>query len=403
MTTVERPEGREATRYPLWAKNLRQWRSGGSPGPESAERPSASGDSSSGAGGSFSCTNTHNSGESSKNETETPWVSVNDEVTKHCPDARVVHGKCDGHGQQRYLVVPCKKRTCEYCGPKGRWKIAERIAYGVRAMPCRTCGHKLQECQAHGHRHGDGVGCDCKGMLLSACWIVLTFDTEEAEESVWKPKAVRMMGEYVDWLRDRLYRGKPEPVKTLLRRGRGGVLKLGDDGKPIPWKTVLRWPRAPLEYVATYELTERGRLHINLVLGPWLAIPQKELQEKWGARVWVQWVKDEEAIGRETAKSYSPESLSGYLSKLEQSVPEEWGRRVSFSNGWPKVPRMKRKGNISWRCEFEIEPVEMAQFEIEMNAGWWKEVLPGEWQGLLHPHDCDCFELVAKPQRGPPS
>jgi len=296
-------------------------------------------------------------------------VSVREELVKHCPNARLVEGECDEHGQRRWVVAPCKRRDCTACGPKGRHEIAKRIAYGVRQMPCRDCGHKLEECLPHGRGKGVanypaalGPRCSCKGMLLSAAWLVLTFAKEEAEGPEWKAKAVKRLGKFVAWLR------KQNPG---------------------------------LEYVATYELTKRGRLHINLVIGPWKEIPQAELQRRWGARVSVQWIRDDEAIGRETAKSYSPESLAGYLSKLEQAVPEEWGRRVSYSKKWPKLPKSQRKGKIRWRCEFEIEPVEIEMFEHELNLGWWKEVRDGEWQGLLYFHECDCFDLVERARDGP--
>jgi len=244
----------------------------------------------------------------------------------YCPNARWVQGECIAHGQYRWILAPCKKRDCEICGPKGRYEIAKRIAYGVRCLwPCS--------------------------------WHILTFDTEDAEESEWKPKAVRKLGKYVAW----------------LRKGQPG-----------------------LQYSATYELTERGRLHINLVIGRWEAIPQAELQARWGARVWVEWVRDSEAIGQEVGKSYSPESLGKYLAKLEQAVPAECGRRVSFSKGWPKLSKEPavRKGAITWRQEWELEQVEISRFEVEKDHGWWQEVAVGEWQPLLLPHDCDCFDLV---------
>jgi len=224
------------------------------------------------------------------------------------------------------VLAPCKKRTCAVCGPKGRYEIAKRIAYGVRQhWPCS--------------------------------WQILTFDTEEAEECEWKRKAVRKLSKYVAWLR------KQQPG---------------------------------LQYAATYELTQRGRLHINLIIGPWRYIPQRLLQKRWGAQMWVERVKDSESIGRETAASYSPESLGKYLAKLEQSVPEEWGRRVSFSKGWPKLPKepVQRKGEITWRQEWQLERVEVDRFEVEKERGWWREVSIGEWQPLLLPHDCDCFDLV---------
>jgi len=249
-----------------------------------------------------------------------------DNSERYCPNGRWVLGECVEHGQQRWVLAPCKRRDCDVCGPKGRYEIAKRIAYGVRHhWPCS--------------------------------WHVLPFDTEEAEESEWKPKAVQKLGKYVAWLR-----------------------------KQIPG----------LQYAATYELTQRGRLHINLIIGPWRYIPQRTLQKRWGSIMWVARVKDSESIGRETAKSYSLESLGKYLAKLEQSVPEEWGRRVSFSRGWPKLPKepIQRKGEIVWRQEWELERVDVARFQVEKEHGWWREVSVGEWQPLLMPHDCYCFDLV---------
>jgi len=192
---------------------------------------------------------------------------------------------------------------------------------------------------------------------------VLTFATESAEESEWKPKATKKMRGFIDWLRKQ--KGMPD-----------------------------------LQYAATYELTQRGRLHINLVVGPWKEIPQAELQKRWGAILSVEWVRDEQKIGRETAAAYSPESLGKYLAKLKQSVPEEWGRRVSFSQKWPKLPKgAERKGSITWVHEWELKPSEMAVFEFEKERGWWHEIRVGEWCSALHPSSCDCFDLVL-PEEG---
>jgi len=254
-----------------------------------------------------------------------------------CPNPRLVLGECE-HGQQRMVLKRCKSRDCEYCGPLGRYQIAQRIAYGVRMhWPCS--------------------------------WQVLTFDTEGAEEPEWKPVAVRMLGEYVKWLREKM--GMPN-----------------------------------LQYAATYELTQRGRLHINLIIGPWKYVPQRVLQKRWGAQMWVNRIRDDGSgsIGKEAAKSYSPEALGSYLSKLEQSVPYEWGRRVSYSKGWPKLDSnpWERKGEISWRHEWELAPHEIAGFEHSRSLGWWRPIygvgsgscILHEWMNLLAPHACDCFVLV---------
>jgi len=285
-----------------------------------------------------------------------------DDSDKYCPDARLVRGTCNEHGQERWVLAPCKRRTCDVCGPNGRYRIAKRIAWGVRELPCRDCGHKVDGCWAHGQRRGT-VNCPCRGMRLSAAWLVLTFATESAEESEWKPKATKKMRGFIDWLRKQ--KGMPD-----------------------------------LQYAATYELTQRGRLHINLVVGPWKEIPQAELQQRWGAILSVEWVRDEQKIGRETAKAYSPESLGKYLAKLKQSVPEEWGRRVSFSQKWPKLPKgAERRGSITWAQEWELKPSELAAFEFEKERGWWQEIRIGEWSSVLLPPSCDCFDLVVPEEK----
>ena len=291
-------------------------------------------------------TTTHNSPRPQLPDPENP-------DPKYCPYSRWVKGSCDAHGQYRWINAPCKRRTCSMCGPKGRYRIAQRIAHGIRQLPCRSCGHGLADCWGHGRSMGH-LGCGCKGMVISAAWLVLTFAEEEAEAVEWKPKAVKRVGKFIAWLR------KTQP---------------------------------DIQYVATYELTARGRLHVNLIVGPWRAVLQSELQDRWGARLSVEWVRDDEKIARETAKSYSPESLGKYMAKLKQSVPEEWGRRVSYSNKWPKLPKGKRLGVIRWAHEWQMEPVEFRTFEFENDRGWWREVSVGEWACYYQPV-CDCFDYV---------
>lgn len=237
------------------------------------------------------------------------------QIEKGCPDSRWVRGVCE-HGTRRWESVPCKRRGCVVCGPVGRWRIAERIAYGVRGQwPC--------------------------------AWLVLTF-----REDVEKSAAVRRVGGLVRKLRKRL---------------------------------------PGLQYVATYELTRAGRLHVNLIAGPWRYVPHKVLRAWWGARVSVEWVRDDRAMGKEGAKAGSPGSLGGYLSKLEQAVPVD--RRVSYSKGWPRLPKgqgLPRRGKIAW------EPPDAGKelsFLLEKHGGHWEEVRPGEWRSF-YGEECDCFELA---------
>jgi len=285
------------------------------------------------------------------------------EPLKFCPDAIWNNGICQQHGQLRWVLMPCHRRTCEVCGPLGRYRIAQRICWGIRQSPCRDCGHKADECFAHGAYHRN-ILCPCKGYRLSAAFMVLTSGDSQWENPAWKRNAVKKLGKFITWLRK--VKGMPD-----------------------------------LQYVATYELTDRGRLHINLITTSWKEVPQAVLQDRWGARVSVSWVRDDKAIARETAKSYSPESLSSYMGKLKQSVPEEWGRRVSYSKKWPKLPKTcRRLGEILWVREWEIKPSVLAAFEYEKLGGWYTEVAVGEWVSILRPPPkCDCFDLVV-PEEG---
>jgi len=305
-----------------------------------------------GAGSPFLVGTTHNCPEKPDPEEE------------YCPDSRLVLGSCAEHGQRRFVFAPCKKRRCLVCGRNGRYQIAKRLALGIRSMPCRSCGHAVDGCWGHGERKGVFL-CLCTGYKIAASWHMLSFNTEEAEEATWKPRATKKLRAYVSWLRHE--KGQPD-----------------------------------LQYAATYELTKRGRLHINLIIGPWKAIPHAELKARWGARMSVEWVQDDGSMGGEAAKAYSPESLGNYLVKLKQSVPAEWGRRVSFSRKWPKLEVLAvRKGVVHWTQEWELKPVTIAAFEYERTAGWWQEVRPREWASLLHPPvTCDCFDLVAIEEDG---
>lgn len=240
----------------------------------------------------------------------------------HCPNARWMRGECDGHGNERWVLVPCGRRSCERCGPLGRWWIASKIAWGIR------------ECERQGGR---------------AAWIVLTWPWD-----VDKGTAVRQVNRFMAKLRRRLGR---------------------------------------LEVAKTWEVTKRQRLHCNLIVLDWGWIGQRELQRLWGARLWVAWVRDDGAVGRETAKAYSPESLGNYVSKLEQSVQDK--RRVSFSKGWPRLPQggIEREGAITWRVPGQDE---VAIWIVERDKGWWAEVRPGEWASALG-EGCTCFDLRAPP------
>jgi hypothetical protein len=246
---------------------------------------------------------------------------------KCCPQGHWIKGSCRRHRNVRWRYVPCRKRNCEVCGPVGRYRIAERIAYGIRQIGVDKCA-----------------------------WIVLTF-----KEDIEKPVAVRKLTRFI----------------VKLRKG-----------------TKKRRSQGHFEYCATFELTKRGRLHINLFVGPWQYMKQAELQKLWGSIAWIAWVQDAGGAGVEASKAYSPESLGNYVSKLEQSVPMD--RRVSFSRGWSKMPEsgLQRNGSIDWS--------EADNFDCEYNVekGYWHEVVPGEYEingsRVLTGYKCLCFDYCAR-------
>lgn len=160
--------------------------------------------------------------------------------------------------------------------------------------------------------------------------------------------------------------------------------------------TFIRWLRTTpgnqdMEYVATYELTKRGRLHINLIVAPWTSVYQRVLARKWGARVWVEWVRDDGSMSREAAAAYSPEALGGYLSKLEQAVPED--RRVSYSKGWPKLPDTPPTEHpVTYEY---LDGHRQLTFRTFLAQGLVVEVEPGIFVARHHVHEhptCTCFE-----------
>lgn len=217
--------------------------------------------------------------------------------------------------------------------------ILGECGHGAKRYRLVPCGRRnCEACGAIGRRRiAERIAYGVR-QLWPCAWLVLTFPGVDAENPSWKKVAVKRLSGFVRALRNKL-----------------GVR---------------------LEYAATYELTKRGRLHVNLIIGPWNHIDQPVLCGLWGARVWVEWVKDAGAIGREAAKSYSVEALSGYLAKLEQAVPREWGRRCSFSKRWPKLPveGLPRLGEITWRyasaedrIEFYVEQGKFDANKFEMN------------------------------------
>lgn len=158
-----------------------------------------------------------------------------------------------------------------------------------------------------------------------------------------------------------------------------------------------------VEYAATWEVTSKGRLHLNLILAPWRFVDQRTLSHKWvtfggGMVVWIERVN--ESITPEVTKTYS--KLGNYIAKFEQQVKE--GRAICYSRGWPKPPEdpLQRRGNIYWSW-LDRGYDDAEKFEEDVDAGLAPEVAPGEYE-VLHNDPCRCFDftLTTKPQKIPP-
>ena len=256
-----------------------------------------------------------------------------------CPSATWRRGVCREHGQSRMFLIPCKARGCEVCGPVRRLEKAMEIAYGVRQV--EACGGYC-------------------------AWFVGTFTSPYAADPTFKTTAVRYIAKFIRWLRAEC--GMPD-----------------------------------LQYAVTWELTKAGVLHVNIIMGPWTYVRFKRLKKRWGARCSIERVRDSGDIGVEAAAAYSPEALAGYLNKLSQAVPRDWGRGISFSKGWARLPKDKllRRGEIDWSSP---DAGEVNLFLMLRDRGRVREMSPVEFayeRKLEMFPDCRCFEYADAP-RGPP-
>lgn len=238
------------------------------------------------------------------------------------------------------------------------WLKGACVEHGVRGWRRVTC--KRRDCDSCGplgrKRIAERIAGGVRKVMADdkrCAILVLTF-----AEDVDKPTAVRRLGSFVKYLRTKM----PD-----------------------------------LQYAATYELQKSGRLHINLVAGPWTYYRHKELAKRWGARVSVEYVQDADLVAGEVAKT--PEALGRYLAKLDQAVSE--GRRVSFSKGWPRLPveGFKRKGEIAWLPVTHDDAEDLQMFFHMNDRGLVVEGLPGEYHypGQLEAHpECHCYEPVVE-------
>ena len=231
---------------------------------------------------------------------------------------------------------------------KGRCKhgTVRWIFLPCKRRDCPVCGERRKKRIASRIKYG----IEQLGGADGAGWFVGTF-----AKDIEKPAAVRVVGKMVRCLRKR-----------------AGV---------------------QLEYACTWEVTEAGRLHVNLIIAPWSYVPQSILSEAWqrfggGKRVWVQRVGA--SIGNETAK-VGRAKIANYVAKFDQMVRS--GRGVTYSKGWPKIPdeeRQHRHGDIAWYWVGCLEP-EYEQFRGEYGLRYWREVAPGEF-AFAFGEDCDCFD-----------
>lgn len=258
-----------------------------------------------------------------------------------------------------HLDVP----TCPNAGwLRGRCKEhgTERwVKMPCKRRGCEVCGKERKKRIAWRIAQGvESLGGD--GPEGGAGWLVLTYDRD-----VTKQEAVEMEAQFIQWL------------KRFCKREFGFVP----------------------EWAKVWERTKNDRLHTNVICAPWHYIPQKVLAAKWnslgGGRVmWIERVGA--GIGVEAAKSR--EKIGNYVSKWDQM--EVYGRGVSFSKGWPKLPKpasVPRRGEIAWQFVGGVsEEGKLHWYDSEL--GHWKEVTPGEWASA-DPEPCDCFGLKVTPLR----
>ena len=243
--------------------------------------------------------------------------------------------------------------------PNSGWLRGTCTAHGTRrwrSAPCKRrgcsfCGQKRKELIAERISYGIAE----LGGLEGGGWSVGTFDRD-----IPKWQAVRIANQFVQKLK-RYFR------KTY--------------GLNVEWSKV--WEVHP----------HSGRLHLNLLVSPWCYVPQKMLARWWhklggGVVFWIERVGA--GVGVEAAKSRRNMGL--YLGKLDQMV--KTGRGVSYSKGWPRVPRdnpLARRGEVKWEWvgSFSAEGI-IHWYETEL--GHWKEVSLDEWASA-DPEPCDCFEF----------
>ena len=324
-----------------------------------------------------------------------------------CAQWRSIRGNCS-HGSRRWLYVRCKRRDCAGCSKVRQWQHASRIANGIRSL---------------GVEEFPNASADLTGwhpplivpLKRSCAFIVLTYADARSAHPEFKEEAVRLENSFIRWLRSE-------------------QKKLGNNR---------------MEYAKTWEIQpDSQRLHTNIVVGPWMRMDQKEIAARWrssgltseeqkcislspekdgnkrceinpdpqgilsedhihtgvgpiGGWIDIDWVRDDRAVSREATKAQSPDGLGTYLTKVEQMVPEDWHRAISFSKNFPRLTveaAPERMGEIKWESERDFNPGELMAYQHEKSLGWWLETEKGsgEFYDVAKPEDCNCFDWKPK-------
>jgi len=271
-------------------------------------------------------------------------TTANDVDRKHpCDNWRSIRGSC-AHGSNRWLYVRCKRRDCVGCSKVRQWRHASRIANGIRILGVDRCA-----------------------------FMVLTYADPRSADPEFKAEAVKLENSFIRWLRSE-------------------QKKLGNDG---------------MEYAKTWEIQPTSkRLHTNIVVGHWMKMDQKEIAKRWqasgiGGWITVEWVRDDEAVSHEATKAQSPDGLGTYLTKIEQMVPEDWRRAISFSKNFPRLTieePPERMAKIKWESDRLLPLGSIAAFKHELSLGWWIETEEGsgEFYDGVKDETCSCFAWKPK-------
>ena len=282
-------------------------------------------------------------------------TTAQDVDRKHpCDNWRSIRGSCS-HGSNRWLYVRCKRRDCVGCSKVRQWRHASRIANGIRVLGVERCA-----------------------------FMVLTYADPRSADPEFKAEAVKLENSFIRWLRSE-------------------QKKLGNDG---------------MEYAKTWEIQPTSkRLHTNIVVGHWMSMDHKEISKRWqasgiGGWIKISWVRDDEAVSHEASKALStdgltiskaqsPDGLAQYSTKIEQMVPEDWRRAISFSKNFPRLTieePPERMGKIKWESDRLLPLGSIAAFKHELSLGWWIETEEGsgEFYDGVKDEACSCFAWKPK-------